>query len=179
MVQYFCGGIIMDNNLQKILDEIKKITFLDFPDLQIHSKQSYRALVSTAFNNMENCSYLYFDVDRLGILNDTYGFDFGDKALANLMSVIKKVLPSNAVFCRIAGDEFCIIFPDTTEEQCKKISEEINKTIEKFSTFVSGLSITSSAVIPSTSLDIPLRLPLQPPWNFTFLTILSSISKVI
>lgn len=146
----------MDNNLQKILDEIKKITFLDFPDLQIHSKQSYRALVSTAFNNMENCSYLYFDVDRLGVLNDTYGFDFGDKALANLMSVIKKVLPSNAVFCRIAGDEFCIIFPDTTEEQCKKISEEINKTIEKFSTFVSGLSITSSVASsarPDTTIE--------------------------
>lgn len=144
MVQYFCGGIIMDNNLQKILDEIKKITFLDFPDLQIYSKQSYRALVSTAFNNMENSSYLYFDVDRLGILNETFGFDFGDKALANLMSVIKKALPDNAVFCRIAGDEFCIIFPNIPEEECKKISEEINKSIEKFSAFVSGLSITSA-----------------------------------
>ena len=144
----------MDNNLQKTLEEIKKITFLDFPELQIHSKQSYRALVSTAFNTMENSSYLYFDVDRLGILNDTYGFEYGDKALANLMSVIKKVLPENAIFCRIAGDEFCIIFPNTPEEECKKISEEINKSIEKFSAFVSGLTITSSISSTISSANI-------------------------
>ncbi|MBO5478276.1 MAG: diguanylate cyclase [Clostridia bacterium] len=133
----------LKNSIFNDLGTLKKITFLDFPSSEIYSKQSYRTIVSEAFRGRKNLSYLYFDVDKLSILNDI-DRHLADKALINLLRIIKKNLPTNAIFSRIAGDEFGIILPNTSEEKAKNIEAQIHRAIESLSTFICGLTITSS-----------------------------------
>lgn len=147
----------MKKNIREILNNlsiIKEVTFFDFRGLDVHSKQCYKMVVSKAFNGEENYSYLYFDVDRLSILNDTYGKKVGDRALKNLLSIIKRALPENSIFCRIAGDEFSVILPNIMEEDTKKIESQIHEAIQSLSTIVSGLTITSAAIDSTKSSNI-------------------------
>lgn len=52
---------------------------------------------------------IYFDIDNLKMINDTYGHLEGDKAIKLVMQIIRDVLPSGAVICRLGGDEFIVI----------------------------------------------------------------------
>lgn len=142
------------NELLNNLSIIKNVTFLDFPTLDIYSKQCYKVVVSEAFRDENNFSYIYFDVDKLSILNETYGKKFGDRALKNLLSIIKKTLPHDAILSRIAGDEFCIVLPNATKEIAQKIESQIHKSIANLATFVSGLTITSSNASSKVSSNI-------------------------
>jgi diguanylate cyclase (GGDEF)-like protein/PAS domain S-box-containing protein len=71
-------------------------------------------------------SVIMLDVDDLKIINDTYGHAQGDKTLQIVVNQIKSMLRSEEVFCRIGGDEFAILLPNTD----KKVTAQIIKRIE-------------------------------------------------
>lgn len=130
--------------IENMINQSKQFITHDYPDLGIYSKQYYKKIISKLFNDDKNYSYIYFDVDGLSLLNNTRGRSLADIALHDLLGIIKKVLPDNAVFNRIAGDEFCIILPDTDIEKAKAIEQNIHKDIGYFSTFIHGLTVTCS-----------------------------------
>jgi diguanylate cyclase (GGDEF)-like protein len=52
---------------------------------------------------------LYFDLDNLQLVNDTFGREAGDSVIASFARMIDDSLPRNAVASRLTGDEFCIL----------------------------------------------------------------------
>lgn len=64
-------------------------------------------------------SCLVIDFDRFKTINDCYGHDIGDKVLVELAGVLQKNLRTNDVICRMGGDEFLVISPDTDSESMR------------------------------------------------------------
>lgn len=61
---------------------------------------------------------VYIDIDHLHIVNEMFGFDAGDEAIARLAGLLQPhCLPDNALAARIAGDCFVAFLPvcDATE----------------------------------------------------------------
>lgn len=56
---------------------------------------------------------LMIDVDAFKVINDSYGHDVGDRMLKHAAQALKKGLRTQDVVCRIGGDEFLVICPDT------------------------------------------------------------------
>lgn len=139
------------NNIETKAKEIQSMVNLskpfithDYPDLGIYSKQYYKKIISKLFKDDKNYSYIYFDVDGLSQLNNTIGRSLADVALHDLLGIIKKSIPANAIINRIAGDEFCIILPDTDIKNASEIEQNMHKDIGYFSKFVHGLTVTCS-----------------------------------
>lgn len=130
--------------IQNMVNISKSFIYPDYPELEIFGKQYYKKIISKLFNYDKNYSYIYFDVDGLNLLNNTCGKNLSDIALKYLLRIIKKSLPDPAIMCRIAGDEFCIILPNTDVEKAKEIESSIHSNIDFLSTFVYDLTITSS-----------------------------------
>ncbi|MGC9528362.1 MAG: GGDEF domain-containing protein [Limnospira sp.] len=53
------------------------------------------------------------DTDRFKIVNDTYGHDAGDWVLLKLAQTLKDCLRTDDIVCRLGGDEFLVICPNT------------------------------------------------------------------
>lgn len=83
----------------------------------------------TKFDPEKGQAVLYFDVDNFKAINDTYGHDVGDAALAIIASRLKVIVRNDAIFARQGGDEFSIYFPAIVAEAVKPIADRLCTTI--------------------------------------------------
>ena len=71
-------------------------------------------------------SLAIIDVDNFKSVNDTYGHSSGDRALQALADSIRKTVRKDVdIASRYGGDEFVIVFPNTTAENAFKICERL------------------------------------------------------
>lgn len=74
-------------------------------------------------------SFLLIDLDNFQMINDTYGYMFGDAILEEVAEVIKAATRQNDIAVRYGGDEFLILMKNTekgrTDVYGKRIYEKI------------------------------------------------------
>jgi diguanylate cyclase (GGDEF)-like protein len=70
-------------------------------------------------------SLVCIDVNRLKLLNDTLGHAAGDAALAAVGRMLELLTRAEDLCCRVGGDEFVVVLPDTDAEQCRVVLERI------------------------------------------------------
>lgn len=76
---------------------------------------------------------MVLDVDNFKRINDTFGHDTGDAVLREVAAVAKTVLRSQDVVCRMGGDEFFVVCPDTGLEPAVICAERIRRAVEQLS----------------------------------------------
>lgn len=74
---------------------------------------------------------LIMDIDHFKKINDTHGHDTGDSVLRTFGKHIIDNVRYEDIACRIGGEEFMIIMPETTFETAKQRSEEIREEFHK------------------------------------------------
>ena len=84
-----------------------------------------------------------FDIDHFKDFNDTYGHLIGDEVLIMLAENIDKHVRNTDTFARWGGEEFVILFPETTTEEAKIVCEKLRISIEHLSHKTAG-GITAS-----------------------------------
>ena len=67
------------------------------------------------------------DCDGLKTVNDSFGHVIGDELIRLTVSLFRVGLPEKAVMFRMGGDEFFIILPNTSQEECQKYIENMNE----------------------------------------------------
>ncbi len=75
-------------------------------------------------------SCMVIDIDGFKHINDAYGHDIGDQVLRQTALTLKGALRSQDVLCRIGGDEFLVICPDTPLDAALSCAERIRRTAE-------------------------------------------------
>lgn len=71
------------------------------------------------------------DVDYFKKVNDTDGHPAGDLVLRQAANILKGCLRTSDVPCRFGGDEFIVILPNATDEDCRKICERFRKNLAR------------------------------------------------
>ncbi len=75
-------------------------------------------------------SMIMFDIDDFKAVNDIYGHSTGDDVLCKLTADVTSQLRTSDVLCRIGGEEFAIVLPETNLESAMFVAEKIRKRIE-------------------------------------------------
>lgn len=73
---------------------------------------------------------IYFDIDNLKLINDTYGHFEGDNAIRLVVKIINDSLDSGFQLCRLGGDEFILLSDCETEAKVNSILEIIKKAFK-------------------------------------------------
>ncbi len=68
--------------------------------------------------------FMYFDIDRLHVANDTLGRDAGDQVLASFAGILVEELKGHTS-TRIASDRFAALLTDTDLEGARQLGERI------------------------------------------------------
>jgi len=68
---------------------------------------------------------LYLDIDRLHIINETFGMHVGDDVIASVAECMAKALPAGALSARISGDRLAALIPSTSMDAAATAAEKI------------------------------------------------------
>lgn len=86
------------------------------------------------------------DVDKFKSVNDTYGHQVGDQVLISIGKILQKNVRSSDAVGRWGGEEFIVIFRETTAEDAIAVAEELRAAIEAFEFDVVGKRTASFGV---------------------------------
>ena len=74
---------------------------------------------------------IYWDVNQLKFVNDTYGHGKGDRLIARIAGTIRLAAANdndNVRVYRYGGDEFIMIIPDGTEDDAIRLWNQSKRT---------------------------------------------------
>ncbi len=73
--------------------------------------------MKTLTGNDDQHQIIYFDLDNLQLVNDTFGRDAGDEVIIRFSQMLEDELPKNAVATRLTGDDFAILLTHSTIDE--------------------------------------------------------------
>ena len=94
-------------------------------------KEDLIAKMSSASRDVTSVSVAMLDLDNFKKVNDTYGHQIGDQVLRTLSHLLRQRLRKSDVVGRYGGEEFVVIFPNTTAEVARLVLEKIRIAFNK------------------------------------------------
>jgi diguanylate cyclase (GGDEF)-like protein/PAS domain S-box-containing protein len=92
-------------------------------------------------------SVVFVDLDRFKGINDAHGHRAGDRVLCAAASRIRRLVEAPATVARLAGDEFVIVMPRTSEAVALRTAEFIREAVARPIRMVDGRDVVISASI--------------------------------
>ena len=68
---------------------------------------------------------LYLDIDRLHVINETFGMHVGDDVIVSVAECMAKSLPAGALSARISGDRLAALIPNADMDAAAIVAEKI------------------------------------------------------
>lgn len=90
---------------------------------QAFERQATALLGST--NSTDTHIILYLDIDRLHVINETFGMHVGDDVIVNVAECMARSLPAGALSARISGDRLAALIPKSSMEAAAIVAEKI------------------------------------------------------
>ncbi len=69
------------------------------------------------------------DLDRFKNLNDTHGHQAGDVILRYMAQTLRRSVRAIDIVCRLGGDEFSVLMPDTGADECAALAERVRRAV--------------------------------------------------
>ena len=130
---------------------IAQLTYLKETDslTKLFNKNKYNEMVSMYYPNVDNITVIFWDLNNLKIINDTYGHEYGDKALSALASVLYAHSDEQCrrVY-RFGGDEFVMIIDNPHDGEADRIISAVKDELVKRSSDIS-IEISSAVGVAS------------------------------
>lgn len=101
-------------------------------------------------------SLVAIDLDHFKRINDTYGHDVGDLVLQAFAELARELLRDGDVLCRIGGEEFAILLPNTCKEQAMQVAERLRRAIAATPAKISQAMKEDTTLAYTASLGVTL-----------------------
>ncbi len=88
------------------------------------------------YGNKLSC--VLFDIDFFKVVNDIYGYDWGDILLKRIAEMLKGLIRKEDILTRYGDEEFIVILPNTPEENAFLFAERFRRDIEKMEFIPAG-----------------------------------------
>ncbi|MGZ4954431.1 MAG: GGDEF domain-containing response regulator [Methylobacter sp.] len=127
-IQYHTAEQVATNRRLRILANTDALTSL--PNRR-YALERLEQEWATAQRCKRPMSLLMLDLDHFKLVNDSFGHDVGDQVLRHVASLMKEASRACDIVCRLGGEEFLIIAPNTSGNTALGLGERIRSAIEK------------------------------------------------
>lgn len=110
------------------------------------------------FDSARGHALFYFDVDNFKTINDSFGHEAGDTALAVVAARLKNSLRKEAIFARHGGDEFSIYLPSIKASDVEGIAERLCRLVADESVVCADMSFDLSISVGGYWSRVPCAL---------------------
>ncbi|MDR3449948.1 MAG: diguanylate cyclase, partial [Alphaproteobacteria bacterium] len=87
------------------------------------------ALLDQAALRGRPVSVMMLDIDHFKQVNDTHGHDAGDQLLRSFSARVKRSVRGADLMCRLGGEEFVVVMPDTNLATAQIVGERIRAAV--------------------------------------------------
>ncbi|MGP1569417.1 MAG: diguanylate cyclase domain-containing protein [Eubacteriales bacterium] len=102
--------------IEDVSDEMLKKTKLEYErdhDIltSLFNRRAFIRKVTNLFSaaeNLKTAAMISIDLDKLKMINDTYGHEYGDEYIRTFGNLLNSCLPKNSIIARFGGDEFLV-----------------------------------------------------------------------
>jgi len=104
------------------------------------------------------------DIDHFSVFNRTSGHEAGDAVLREMGEFIRQKVQNEEIACRFGGEEFVIIFPETTQAKTLQYADLLRDGIKKLNVYhlgrlLDGVTVSiGAAVFPQDGLSVEALL---------------------
>jgi len=102
---------------------LRKESFLEFLSKEVsYAKREENYIFSVA----------YLDLDNFKYINDNFGHYSGDKVIEKFGEIVRNSIRGSDIAFRIGGDEFAVIFKNTTRKNAKIVCQKIKVELSSY-----------------------------------------------
>ncbi len=83
-------------------------------------------------------SCILFDLDFFKVVNDMYGYEWGDILLRNIANKLSAMARKEDIVTRYGDEEFLLVLPNTSEENAFLFAERFRREVEKMEFIPAG-----------------------------------------
>lgn len=81
---------------------------------------------------------ILFDIDFFKVVNDMYGYEWGDILLRNIANKLDAMIRKEDILTRYGDEEFLLVLPNTSEENAFLFGERFRREVEKMEFIPAG-----------------------------------------
>ncbi|MCU7835050.1 MAG: diguanylate cyclase [gamma proteobacterium symbiont of Taylorina sp.] len=171
---YYINTVIINNNSNLYLVSLTDITKITIEKNDAEKKAYIDGLTGVYNRNKfeevfsyellrkerysEPLSIAILDIDHFKEFNDNYGHLIGDEVLVMIADTLKRNIRKTDIFARWGGEEFVILFAETTLEDAIKTSDLLRKKIESLEHPIAGKITISFGVTEHREKDTSIIL---------------------
>lgn len=138
---------VLESEITNKTAELKKLTYVDFLT-NAKNRKAYKEKIEEFLSLYHRYhtpfSMAIFDIDDFKQINDNYGHRVGDNVLIGITKLVQSHIRENDLLFRIGGEEFALLFAQTSLDDAKIVVEKIRHAIEKDLKTVENKTITVS-----------------------------------
>ncbi|WP_062015982.1 PleD family two-component system response regulator [Aureimonas sp. AU4] len=136
-------------NLRRSLQETIELATID-PLTGLHNRRFLDGHLPKAVERSRQegkaLSVLVVDIDHFKQINDRHGHDVGDEVLREFAVRLRESLRASDLACRLGGEEFVLLLPDTDSASANVIAERLRLLVSTTAIAVGdGIRLTISA----------------------------------
>ena len=136
--------VVRVKNMLKIKELREKLKTLSTTDelTGLHNRryllERMEQEISRAKRYSTPLSLLLFDLDFFKVVNDIYGYEWGDVLLRSIADKLKQLIRKEDIITRYGDEEFIVVLPNTSEDNAFLFAERFRKDIEKMEFIPAG-----------------------------------------
>jgi two-component system cell cycle response regulator len=100
-------------------------------------QDNLKRMLAHAGRNASHLSVLAIDLDHFKQINDVYGHEKGDEALAAVGDLLSSSVRASDIAARNGGEEFIVVLADADKESAAGVAENLRARLEQIS--ITGL----------------------------------------
>ena len=149
------GIIAIINNVteqEKLRRELKRKSVTD--ELTgLYNRMFYDDFTARATEDIYPIGVISADCDGLKTINDLYGHAVGDEYIRMAATLLRTVLPEDAIMIRMGGDEYLCILPRTDGPALAEYGEQLRNTAKMFAIKDRFLSVSFGTAVVKDAAD--------------------------
>ncbi|MBN2047473.1 MAG: diguanylate cyclase [Anaerolineaceae bacterium] len=116
----------LEKQLRESEERYKSLSTMD-PLTHLHNRRHFNTMAANEFERYRRYrvgfSLIYLDIDHFKWVNDRFGHAIGDVVLVGLANLMRMNIRETDQACRIGGEEFVIVMPNTDNTEAVRIAE--------------------------------------------------------
>jgi diguanylate cyclase (GGDEF)-like protein len=115
--------------------EVRRLTYLATRDeLTGHLnrnalREELAGAIESARSESRNCAFLVASIDRLAMINDSFGFDAGEEVIMGVGERLSRTLRGSDIIGRTAGNKFGVILKNCSEREIAVVAARLRASV--------------------------------------------------